>query len=150
MHCMPVGNLEITAAYPLRLGTSLDPFLSLLNVKRLFPEQRVLTTSDELENALARLTDYIENLLQNKFKGEIKSRSAYNEANSSNPLPYKLLLLFDILEQVTDRSLWYLGRILEHGPVCVSSIDVTKKFLYKKSLLKKGVVTNFGTNYRIY
>ncbi|GHY19998.1 putative cell division protein FtsK [Vibrio cholerae] len=118
MHCMPVGNVEITAADPLRLGTSLDPFLSLLKVKRLFPEQRLLTRSDELENALARLTDYVEDLLQNKFKGEIKSWSAYNEANSSNPIPYKLLLIFGVPEQLTDKSLWYLGRLLEHGPVC--------------------------------
>lgn len=118
MHCMPVGNVEITAADPLRLGTSLDPFLSLLKVKRLFPEQRLLTRSDELENALARLTDYVEDLLQNKFKGEVKSWSAYNSANSSNPLPYKLLLIFGVPEQLTDKSLWYLGRLLEHGPVC--------------------------------
>ena len=115
---MPVGNVEITAADPLRLGTSLDPFLSLLKVKRLFPEQRLLTRSDELENALARLTDYVEDLLQNKFKGEIKSWSAYNEANSSNPIPYKLLLIFGVPEQLTDKSIWYLGRLLEHGPVC--------------------------------
>lgn len=118
MHCMPVGNVEITAADPLRLGTSLDPFLSLLKVKRLFPEQRLLTRSDELENALARLTDYVEDLLQNKFKGEVKSWSAHNEANSSNPIPYKLLLIFGVPEQLTDKSLWYLGRLLEHGPVC--------------------------------
>ena len=118
MHCMPVGNVEITAADPLRLGTSLDPFLSLLKVKRLFPEQRMLTRSDELEIALARITDYVEDLLQNKFKGEIKSWSAYNAANSSNPISYKLLLIFGVPEQLTDKSLWYLGRLLEHGPVC--------------------------------
>lgn len=118
MHCMPVGNVEITAADPLRLGTSLDPFLSLLKVIRLFPEQRLLTRSDELENALARLTDYVEDLLQNKFKGEIKSWSAYNSVNSSNPIPYKLLLIFGVPEQLTDKSLWYLGRLLEHGPAC--------------------------------
>lgn len=118
MHCMPVGSVEITAVDPLRLGTSLDPFLSLLKVKRLFPEQRLLTRSDELENALAQLTDYVEDLLQNKFKGEIKSWSAYNETNSSNPIPYKLLLIFGVPEQLTDKSLWYLGRLLEHGPVC--------------------------------
>lgn len=118
MQCMPVGNIEITAADPLRLGTSLDPFLSLLKVKLLFPEQRMLTRSDELENALARLTDYVEDLLQNKFKGEIKSWSAYNVANSSNPIPYKLLFIFGVPEQLTDKSLWYLGRLLEHGPVC--------------------------------
>lgn len=118
MHCMPVGNVEITAADPLRLGTSLAPFLSLLKVKRLFPKQRLLTRSDELENALAQLTDYVEDLLQNKFKGEIKSWSAYNEANSSNPISYKLLLIFGVPEQLTDKSLWYLGRLMEHGPVC--------------------------------
>lgn len=118
MHCMPVGNVEITAADPLRLGTSLDPFLSLLKVKRLFPKQRLLTRSDELENTLAQLTDYVEDLLQNKFKGEIKSWSAYNEANSSNPIPYKLLLIFGVPEQLTDKSFWYLSRLLEHGPAC--------------------------------
>jgi hypothetical protein len=118
MHCMPVGNVEVTAADSLRLGTSLDPFLSLLKVKRLFPDQRLLTRSDELENALAWLTDYIEDLLQNKFKGEIKSWSAYNSANSNNPLTYKLLLIFGVPEQLTDKSLWYLGRLLEHGPSC--------------------------------
>jgi hypothetical protein len=118
MHCMPVGNVGITAADPLRLGTSLDPFLSLLKVKRLFPDQRLLTRSDELENALARLTEYIEDLFQNKFKGEIKSWSDYNSVNSNNPIPYKLLLIFGVPEQLTDKSLWYLGRILEHGPAC--------------------------------
>jgi S-DNA-T family DNA segregation ATPase FtsK/SpoIIIE len=118
MHCMPVGNVEITAADPLRLGTSLAPFLSLLKVKRLFPEQRMLTRSDELENALAQLIDYVEDLLQNKLKGAIKSWSSYNSANSSNPIPYKLLLIFGVPEQLTDKSLWYLGRLLEHGPIC--------------------------------
>ena len=118
MHCMPVGNVEITAADPLRLGTSLDPFLSLLKVKRLFPAQRLLTRSEELENALAQLTDYVEDLLQNKFKGEIKSWAAYNLANNSNLLTYKLLLIFGVPEQLTDKSLWYLDRLLEHGPSC--------------------------------
>lgn len=118
MHCIPVGNVEITAVDPLRLGTSLAPFLSLLKIKRLFPEQRLLTRSDELENTLSQLTDYVEVLLQNKFKGEIKSWSDYNKANSNNHIPYKLLLIFGVPEQLTDKSLWYLGRLLEHGPVC--------------------------------
>lgn len=118
MHCMPVGNVEVTAADPLRLGISLDPFLSLLKVKRLFPDQRLLTRSDELENALAQLTDYVEDLLQNKFKGDIKIWSDYNAGNASNPLSYKLLILFGVPEQLTDKSLWFLGRLLEHGPSC--------------------------------
>ncbi|MBF0314281.1 MAG: DUF87 domain-containing protein [Oligoflexia bacterium] len=118
IHCMSIGSIEITAADPLSLGTSLDPFLSLLRVKNLFPSQRLLTRSDEMENALANLTDYIEDLLQNKFKDKIKNRSNYNSANSNNNLKYKLLLLFGVPEQLTDKSIWYLGRLLEHGPLC--------------------------------
>ncbi|MDD7984707.1 FtsK/SpoIIIE domain-containing protein [Lentisphaera marina] len=145
LHCMPVGNVEITAADPLRLGTSLAPFRSLLKVKQLFPEQRLLTRSDELENTLARLTDYVEDLLQNKFKGEIKSWSAYNEANSSNPIPYKLLLIFGVPEQLTDKSIWYLGRLLEHGPICgvlpVLTFDesrlVDRKFIGLRTAIDK-------------
>jgi hypothetical protein len=94
MHSMPVGTVEITAADPLKLGKSLDPFLPLLKLKRLFPEQRLLTHADEMENALRHLTDYIEDLLQNKFNGDIKNWSAYNAVNRSNPLPYKILLVF--------------------------------------------------------
>lgn len=143
MHCMPVGNVEITAADPLRLGTSLEPFLSLLKVKRLFPEQRLLTQSDELENALARLTDHVEDLIQNKFKGEIENWSAYNEANSSNLIPYKLLLIFGVPEQLTDKSIWYLGRLLEHGPVCgvlpVLTIDENRLEDHKFTALRTAI-----------
>ena len=118
MHSMPVGNVEITAADPLRLGTSLDSFLSLLTIKQLFPEQRILTRADEIENSLAQFTDYVEDMLQNKFKGEIKSWSAFNLANKKTPVPYKLLIIFGVPEQLTDRSIWYLSRLLEHGPAC--------------------------------
>jgi len=118
MHCMPVGNIEITAADPLRLGTSLDPFLPLLKMRRLFPDQRLLTRADELENALARLLDYVEDLLQKKFKGEIKNWSSYNAVAGNSPLAYKLLLLFGVPEQLTDKAIWFLSRLLEHGPLC--------------------------------
>ena len=118
MHSMPIGTVEITAADPLRLGKSLGPFLPLLSVKRLFPEQTVLTDSDELDSALAQLTDNVKDLLQNRFKGEIKDWAAYNAADCSNPIPYRLLLIFGVPENLTEKSLSYLGRLLEHGPDC--------------------------------
>ena len=118
MHCMPIGTVEIIAADPLRLGTSLDPFLPLLGIKQLFPNQRLLTRSDELENTLALLTNYIENLIQYKFNDKTKNWLAYNIANNNNPLKYKVLLVFGIPEQLTDKSNWYIRRLLQHGPSC--------------------------------
>lgn len=144
MHSMPIGSIEVIASDPLRLGTSLDPFLSLLKVKYLFPDQRLLTRADELENSLSNLTDYVEELLQNKFDGSIKNWSSYNSMNSNNPLPYKLLLLFGVPEQLTDKSIWYLGRLMEHGPLCgvlpLLTIDEElledRKFIGLRSALK--------------
>ncbi|UPU37500.1 FtsK/SpoIIIE domain-containing protein [Geomonas paludis] len=118
IHVLPVGKLEITVADPLRLGKSLAPFRSLLDTQKLFPDRRALTRADEIEAALAQLTDYVENLLQNRFRDETTSWAAYNSNHRDSPLPYKVLLLFGVPEQLTDKSVWYLGRLLEHGPLC--------------------------------
>ena len=118
MSALPANYLDITAIDPLRLGTSLSPFLPLLKLNHPFTEQRLLTRADEIETELQRKLDYVENLLQNKFKGEITSWVEYNSSNTGSPLPYKVLLIFGIPEQLTDRSLWYLGRLMEHGTRC--------------------------------
>ncbi|EPB0854876.1 FtsK/SpoIIIE domain-containing protein [Yersinia enterocolitica] len=145
LHSLPMGNVEVIAADPLKLGTSLKPFLSLLQVKPLFPNQRMLTRTDELENALARLTDYVEDLLQNRFNGDVNNWAAWNAAHRAQPLSYKLLLLFDVPEQLTDKSLWYLGRLLEHGPACgvlpILIVDETRLSDRKFSGLSEAITT---------
>ena len=118
MCALPVGSLEITAIDPLRLGTSLSPFLPLLKLNYPFTEQRLLTGAAEIETTLQHQTDYMEDLLQNRFKGSVTDWIDYNSANAGNPLPYKILLIFGVPEQLTDSSLWYLGRLMEHGPRC--------------------------------
>lgn len=145
IHAMPIGSVEITACDPLRLGTSLHPFLSLLNVKRLFPDQRLLTRSDEIERALAHIMDYVENLIQNKFKKGIQNWITYNSVSGGNPLPYKILFVFGVPDQLTEKSVWYLDRLVEHGPTCgvlpVLTVDeermMDRKFNGLRSVLEK-------------
>jgi hypothetical protein len=87
-------------------------------VEQLIPQRRVLTRADEIEHMLGKLTDEVECLIQHKFKGKISNWIEFNAANIDNPLPYKVVLLFDVPEQLSDKSLWYLQRLAESGPRC--------------------------------
>jgi DNA segregation ATPase FtsK/SpoIIIE, S-DNA-T family len=118
LQSVPPGRLELTLVDPLKLGRSFDPFLPLLNVERLMPQQRVLTRADEIEFTLGKLTDDTEDLIQRRFKGKMSNWSEFNAANPGNELRYKIVLLFDAPEQLSDKSLWYLGRLVENGPRC--------------------------------
>ncbi len=82
------------------------------------PQQRVLTRSDEIEAALDKLTDEVEELIQRRFNDKAPNWSEYNANNADNPLRYKVVLLFDVPEQLSDKSLWFLERLCENGPRC--------------------------------
>jgi hypothetical protein len=118
LQAIPPGRLELTLIDPLKLGQSFAPFLPLLNVEQLMPQQRVLTRADEIEQMLGKLTDETEDLIQRRFRGRISNWSEFNASNSDNPLSYKVLLLFDVPEQLSDKSLWYVERLAESGPRC--------------------------------
>ena len=118
LSALPPGQLELTLVDPLRLGQSLEPFLSLLKVEQLVPEQRVLTRSDEIEAALGKVQDEVEQLIQHRFNDLSSNWSEHNANNADNPLPYKVLVLFNVPEQLSDKSLWFLQRICENGPRC--------------------------------
>jgi len=118
LSALPAGLLELTFIDPLKLGKSIEPFLSLLKAKELVPYQRVLTRSDEIEAAFAKLTADVEDTIQHRFGDRASDWSKYNSGNGDNPLPYRVSLLFDAPEQLSDKSLWYLGRLCENGPRC--------------------------------
>jgi hypothetical protein len=115
---LPPGQLELTLIDPLKLGQSVEPFLSLLKVEQLVPQLRVLTRSDEIEAALDKLTDEVEELIQHRFNDKASNWSEYNVDNADNPLRYKVALLFDVPEQLSEKSLWLLQRLCENGPRC--------------------------------
>lgn len=118
LSALPPGQIELTLIDPLQLGQSAEPFLSLLKVEQLIPQGHVLTRSDEIEAALGKLTDEIEEMIQQRFNDKASNWSEYNAINPDTPLPYKAVVLFDVPEQISEKSLWFLGRICESGPRC--------------------------------
>jgi hypothetical protein len=130
LSALPPGRLEMTLIDPLKLGQSAEPFLPLLKVEQLVPQQRVLTRSNEIEDALDKLTDEVEELIQHRFNDKASNWSDYNANHADNPLRYKVVLLFDVPEQLSDKSLWFLERLCENGPRCgvlpIIAIDGTR------------------------
>ncbi len=118
LQAIPPGRLELTLIDPLKQGQSAAPFLPLLNVEQLVPQQRVFTRAEEIEFMLCKLTDEIEDLIQHRFKGRVSNWNEFNAVNPDNQLPYKVVLLFDVPGQLSDKSLWYLERLTENGPHC--------------------------------
>jgi len=118
LSALPPGQLELTLIDPLKQGQSAEPFRPLLKVEQLVHRQRVLTRADEIEAALGKLTDEVEELIQRRFSDKASNWSEYNANNADNPLRYKVALLFDVPEQLSDKSLWFLERLCENGPRC--------------------------------
>lgn len=118
LSALPAGQVELTLIDPLQQGQSVEPFLPLLKVEQLVPQGHVLTRADEIEAALGKLTDEIEELIQLRFNEKASNWLKYNAVQPDAPLPYKVVLLFDVPEQISEKSLWLLGRICENGPRC--------------------------------
>ena len=116
--CLPCNHLSITVVDPIQLGKSLPAYQLLLKNKRPFIDQRFLTRSDEIEEMLNQQLMYVEKLIQKTFVGGIENWQQYNHQNADNQLDYRLLVLFDVPEQLTDKANLYLARLLEHGPTC--------------------------------
>ena len=110
---LPVGTVELTVIDPVKLGQSVEEFNQLLNIEKLVPLERWLTTSEEIEKALFEMYDYSKELLQKRLQD--KDRLGYKEDNRDTPWLYKVLLIFGFPEQFSDRSVLHLKRILENG-----------------------------------
>jgi DNA replication protein DnaC len=57
-------------------------------------------------------------MIQQRFNDKASNWSEYNAINPDATLPYKAVVLFDVPEQISEKSLWFLGRICENGPRC--------------------------------
>ncbi|MDR1836450.1 MAG: hypothetical protein LBQ89_02220 [Treponema sp.] len=113
---IPTGKLEIYAADPVQSGKSLEPFLPLVSYKSLFPSG-ILRNGRDIETMLEGLDVYINGLIQNTFAtGKFTNWKDYNAAVTDAALPYKVLILVSMPEQLTDSAITSLKRILRHGP----------------------------------
>ena len=115
---LPTGGLRVVACDPLRLGAALSDFLPLLEHPSLFPDARILSRAADIESALSREFERLENIIQHRLGDAHDNWADYNRRHPQAPLPYTVLIVQDVPAQLSAPSLWYLERLLVEGPRC--------------------------------
>ncbi|WP_418186554.1 FtsK/SpoIIIE domain-containing protein [Aliarcobacter lanthieri] len=132
----PLNKIEFLFIDTKTLGKSFNFIRPILNNNFIY-KQRILTYTDEIENALKEMADYLENLLQKQLSG-VKDWKEYNQKNPNTLLPLKVLIINSFPEQLSVNSLLYLSRIVKFGTIAginsfilMDSIEESNKALKK-------------------
>jgi hypothetical protein len=110
----PLKKIELVLIDTLNLGKSLSFMRGVLENDFIY-NQRILTYSDEIEEGLKGVADYLENLIQKQLTG-YKDWNEYNRKNPKSILPLKIIVVMGVPEQFTKNSMLYLNRIIQFGP----------------------------------
>ncbi|WP_236845650.1 FtsK/SpoIIIE domain-containing protein [Campylobacter devanensis] len=109
----PLKKLHFTLIDTVGLGESFDFIRTILDNDFMY-DQRILTYNNEIEVALKNNIDYIESLIQKQIVG-YENWKKYNENNTKNILPLKVLAFVGDSSQLTTNSSLYMERIIKHG-----------------------------------
>lgn len=110
---VPLVQLEVILIDALSLGGIFNLARRLLNKDNDFIyQQRILTESKEIEEALKHLYEYLKVNLQEKLAG-YKDFAHYNE-KEKDPLPLKALFLSGV-DALSQNALYYLEKIMRFG-----------------------------------
>ncbi len=109
----PLVQLEIVLVDALSLGGIFNLARRLLDKDNDFIyQQRILTESKEIEEALKHLYEYLKVNLQEKLAG-FRDFAHYNE-NATDPLPLKALFLSGV-DALSKDAFYYLEKIMRFG-----------------------------------
>ncbi len=109
----PLVQLEVILIDALSLGGIFNLARRLLDKDNDFIyQQRILTESKEIEEALKHLYEYLKVNLQEKLAG-YRDFAHYNE-NATDPLPLKALFLSGV-DALSQNALYYLEKIMRFG-----------------------------------
>ncbi|WP_162972259.1 FtsK/SpoIIIE domain-containing protein [Helicobacter pylori] len=109
----PLVQLEVILVDALSLGGIFNLARRLLDKDNDFIyQQRILTESKEIEEALKHLYEYLKVNLQEKLAG-FRDFAHYNE-NEKDPLPLKALFLSGV-DTLSQNALYYLEKIMRFG-----------------------------------
>ncbi|WP_162972755.1 FtsK/SpoIIIE domain-containing protein [Helicobacter pylori] len=110
---VPLVQLEVILIDALSLGGIFNLARRLLDKDNDFIyQQRILTESKEIEEALKHLYEYLKVNLQEKLAG-YKDFAHYNE-NATDPLPLKVLFLSGV-DALSKDAFYYLEKIMRFG-----------------------------------
>lgn len=115
---LPLNGLEFTVFDPDQRGNSIFPFL---NLPTLLPEmfsKKIFTSAEDISNRIAELNQYVDSVIQQKLSNKYDNVYEYNAATPENPLPIKVVCIFDFPKFFEGRAYENLLSIVKNASRC--------------------------------
>lgn len=115
---LPLNGLEFIVFDPEQRGNSIYPFL---NLPSLLPEmfsKKIFTSMEDISNRIAELNQYVDSVIQQKLSNKFDNVYEYNAATPENPLPIKVICVFDFPKFLEGRSCENLLSIVKNASRC--------------------------------
>jgi DNA segregation ATPase FtsK/SpoIIIE, S-DNA-T family len=127
----PPGKLKLILMDPIGLGANVAGFMNL-------PEQiignKAWTEPQHIEQRLADLSSYMENVIQKYLRNDYKTMEEYNQYAGEVAEPYRFLCVINFPANFTDASAKRLVSIASNGPragvYLIGTIDADLPFPY--------------------
>lgn len=115
---LPLNGLELTIFDPDRRGNSIFPFLNLPTILPEMFSRKIYTSTEDIASRIQELNQYVDSVIQQKLSNRFKDVFEYNAATPDNPLPIKLVCIFDFPKFFDGRSFEYLISIIKNAQRC--------------------------------
>jgi len=131
----PLNKLDFILIDPKTIGKSFNFLRPILNNNFIY-NQKILTITDEIDEAIKLLSLYLENILQKQLSG-YKNWKDYNRDSKNGLLPLKVLVINGYPNQFSSEALLHLDRIIEFGSIAgINTFVIMDKVDEKNKMLK--------------
>lgn len=123
MYALPAGKCEFTVYDPEGLGAVFEDFNPLIPVEETVLDKKVLTSEEELKEALDRIMQEAENMQQSLFGRNCRSWKEYNSnmtdrGEAQKTLPYRVLAVFGLSHNMSGECFARINRLANIGDKC--------------------------------
>lgn len=125
MYALPADKQEYYVFDPIGMGKSVWVFNQLLSNKKLFPQCKVLTSSEELKAAMQDISAYMASLYFTFFSigndcpdWDSCNRRFYSQRNYQKMLPYKIFIFMGVPDEMDADCFSMFQKIVLHGAEC--------------------------------
>ena len=118
MRQMPLNGLELTIFDPNGRGNSIFPFLNLPTMMPDMFSKKIFTSPEDISGRLLDLNQYVDSVIQQKLSNRFNNVFEYNAATPDNPLPIKVICVFDFPKFFDGRSYDNLLSIVKNASRC--------------------------------
>lgn len=130
----PPAKVLFTFIDPIGQGQNIASFLSLADYDEALVNSKAWTDPRQIERKLTDITEHMETVIQKYLRTDYATIDDYNKAAGEIAEPYRVVVVFDFPDSISENAARQLERIVQNGRRCgVYAIvvhDTAKKASY--------------------